>query len=213
MTEKSTKERILDEAEHLFALKGYHNTSLREITGKAVANLAAVNYHFGSKENLLDAVIKRRLNHLDRQRLGQLEDITAVAQKDKRLPRVDDILRAFIEPTIRSLTPEAESRDFITIISRAHTDPDGTIRHLFLQKLRPTFEAFLRALSEALPQLPVNTVHCRFLFAIGAMAHTIMRAGHSEFFTHLPVDDAQNVDVLSLTEELIAFASRGMGGA
>ena len=57
MSQPDTKERILDAAERLFAREGFHNTSLRAITGEADVNLAAVNYHFGSKEALLDAVI------------------------------------------------------------------------------------------------------------------------------------------------------------
>jgi AcrR family transcriptional regulator len=74
---KNTKERLIDSAEHLFAQNGYHNTSLRAITTKAEANLAAVNYHFGSKEALITAVLERRLlplNDLRRQRLAALRE-------------------------------------------------------------------------------------------------------------------------------------------
>ena len=56
-----TKQKLLDVAEHLFAVRGYHNTSLRMITAAAEVNLAAVNYHFGGKEGLLAAVFSRRL--------------------------------------------------------------------------------------------------------------------------------------------------------
>ena len=73
MSQPDTKQRILNAGEHLFARDGYHLTSLRSITTEAKVNLAAVNYHFGSKESLLEAVIERRLDPLNKIRQGQLE--------------------------------------------------------------------------------------------------------------------------------------------
>ena len=77
MPPPDTKQRILDVAEHFFAIHGYNRTSLRRITTAAKVNLAAVNYHFGSKQALLEAVIERRLiplNHLRGQRLDAVEE-------------------------------------------------------------------------------------------------------------------------------------------
>src|SRR5437764_6402442 len=68
----ATKERILDVAEALFMEHGYEATSLRAITTAAEVNLAAVNYHFGSKEELFQAVLTRRLDPMNQQRLELL---------------------------------------------------------------------------------------------------------------------------------------------
>ncbi len=59
----TTKEKILDVAEGLFAEYGFNDTSLRTITGKANVNLASVNYHFGDKKTLVRAVLDRYLKH------------------------------------------------------------------------------------------------------------------------------------------------------
>ena len=71
MAQSETVERILDAAEQLFAEKGFAETSLRLITSKAGVNLAAVNYHFGSKEELFEAVLTRRLDPMNQQRLAR----------------------------------------------------------------------------------------------------------------------------------------------
>jgi len=86
MSLSDTKERILDSAEYFFARKGFHNTSLRAITGRAGVNLAAVNYHFGSKEALLEAVFERRLVPLNRVRRQNLEVVRETARKEGRTP-------------------------------------------------------------------------------------------------------------------------------
>ena len=87
MNRGDTKTRILDAAENLFAARGYHNTSLREITKEAGVNLAAVNYHFGSKEALLRAVIKRRLVPLNQVRTRRLHEVREKARREKRRPK------------------------------------------------------------------------------------------------------------------------------
>ena len=74
-----TKDRILDTAERLFADKGYPATSLRDITNEAGVNLAAVNYHFGSKEALLSAVLDRRIGPVNEKRLELLDAAEAQA--------------------------------------------------------------------------------------------------------------------------------------
>ena len=68
----STKDRILGAAEELFAQFGFAGTSLRQVTSRADVNIAAVNYHFGSKENLVNEVFRRRMDEMSAQRLSQL---------------------------------------------------------------------------------------------------------------------------------------------
>src|ERR1700743_947942 len=95
MSEKlDTKTRILDAAEKLFGLKGFEATSLRDITAEADVNLAAVNYHFQSKESLIDAVIARRLEPVNRPRL----ELLAAAGPN---PTVEQIVEAFVGPVVQ----------------------------------------------------------------------------------------------------------------
>ncbi|HDJ28265.1 MAG TPA: TetR/AcrR family transcriptional regulator, partial [Proteobacteria bacterium] len=100
MAEKNTKQCILDAAERLFALHGYHHTSLRKITGEANVNLAAVNYHFGSKEALLKAIFEYHLTPLNQTRQENLKAVREQALQQGKIPQVADIIRAFIEPTL-----------------------------------------------------------------------------------------------------------------
>ena len=72
-THFSTKERILGAAEELFAQHGFAGTSLRQVTSRADVNIAAVNYHFGSKENLVNEVFRRRMDDMSRERLAALQ--------------------------------------------------------------------------------------------------------------------------------------------
>ncbi|MFO7982053.1 MAG: TetR family transcriptional regulator, partial [Desulfuromonadales bacterium] len=99
MSQQDTKERILDAAEGLFAREGFHGTSLRAITTRAAVNLAAVNYHFGSKDTLIEAVFERRLTPLNRLRLQRLDEVKKRAERSGGKPETRDVLAAFIEPT------------------------------------------------------------------------------------------------------------------
>ena len=87
---KGTKDRILDAAETRFAEHGFHGTSMRSVTSGANANLAAVHYHFGSKEALLEAVLSRRLEPINRLRIEMLDRLEAGPD-----PEVHELLREF----------------------------------------------------------------------------------------------------------------------
>ena len=91
---KDTKERLLDAAETLFGDRGVAAVSVRDITAAAGANIAAVNYHFGSKDGLLQAVINRRMEPLNAERL-RLLDLVESAAGDAP-PTVEGVLHAFV---------------------------------------------------------------------------------------------------------------------
>ena len=88
-----TRERILEAAESLFAERGFDSVSLRDITGAAGANVAAVNYHFGSKDNLIDAVIERHATPINQARIAHLD---AAESRHSRGVPVEEILQAFL---------------------------------------------------------------------------------------------------------------------
>jgi AcrR family transcriptional regulator len=94
-THFSTKDRILAAAEELFAQHGFAGTSLRQVTSRADVNIAAVNYHFGSKENLVNEVFRRRMDEMTQQRLERLE--AAVREHPGEL---GPVLAAFVEPAL-----------------------------------------------------------------------------------------------------------------
>ena len=174
MSQLDTKTRILNAAEQLFAREGFHNTSMRAITGEAGVNLAAVNYHFGSKEALLQAVFERRLLPLNRERTILLQRVLKDAEQSEEPPSVDNIMRAFIEPTLAFLAADPGNRAFITLIGRSMVELDSTIRDCFIQLIESIFQLMFDGLQKALPNMPTETLLLRLQFAMGAMAHTMM---------------------------------------
>ena len=167
-----TKTRILDVAEGLFADDGFAATSLRDITTEAGVNLAAVNYHFGTKEALLSAVFDRRLGPINERRLEALEAVEARAKGGR--PDLDGILRAFLLPPFAKMQEWGESGSkFIQLTGRTHSETNAQSHAAFLKPFEGVVERFGRALQRALPELGREELSWRLHFVIGAMAHTM----------------------------------------
>lgn len=200
-----TKQLILDTAEALFARNGYPGTTMRDITGKAGVNLAAINYHFGTKQALLESVIKRRLLPLNQIRRERLEEIRRNARKSRQEPEVEAVLRAFLEPTLRFTEEGPGSRSFIAIIGRAMSDPDDTVRKIFHKHIKAIFDLFFEMMSAALPSLSKDVLFWRVHFALGSMQFTmrICGAGLKELIHH-------NTDTETLIEYLVEFILKGV---
>ncbi len=179
MAQHSTKIRLLNAAEQLFAREGFHNTSLRSLASLAEANLAATNYHFGSKEALLKAVIERRLLPLNQIRETEIEKVLSQARESNIPPTADALLRAFIEPTLEFRNSSSGARDFISLIGRSLNEPDETVRNCFLSLILPIFQVLLEGLREALPQLPQKILLTRLEFIMGTMSHVMCMSSHS----------------------------------
>jgi AcrR family transcriptional regulator len=205
--ELDTKQRLLDAAERLFAQHGFHPTSLRAITAAAGANLAAVNYHFRSKEGLMAAVIDRRLGPLNAERLRRLEAVLEGAARDGRPPSSRALLQSFMEPSLRFRQGGEEHRHFIALIGRVVNEADEGIRRLFFQRMQPVFERLLPALRQALPGVDGEVLFWRLHFAIGAMAHTMFMADKRP---PLPGQVDPEVDADRLLALLLPFVTAGM---
>jgi len=207
MSQADTKERILDAAERLFAAEGFHNASLRTITGEAGANLAAVNYHFGSKEALLEAVFERRLVPLNHLRREKLVEVREAARSNGHQPQTVEVLRAFVEPTLLFRDSGAGADAFVRMVGRALAEPDDTLRNIFMRHMEPIFFLLYDTLADALPQLTPADLFWRLHFALGAVSHTLCIAGR---FKVLPPGVTPPWDAASLTSLLLDFITAGM---
>jgi AcrR family transcriptional regulator len=165
----NTKARILDAAERLFARDGFEATSLRAITAEARVNLAAVNYHFQSKDSLVEAVIGRRMGPLNAQRLALLDQYEAEAGSAP--VSLDKILDAFLRPIVEMVGSHAH--EFVPLIGRLYTEPGDFSARLYKQQFEHMRQRFFPALGRALPDLPADELSWRVHFAIGALAHTM----------------------------------------
>ncbi len=167
MPSETTKERVLDAAERLFAEQGYAGTSLRAVTGAADVNLAAVNYHFGGKLKLFKAVFERRVGDINRERLRLLGEAEAAAGTAG--PDLDTILQALFGPVLRMYQANDEGyARFGQLVGRAHSAAGEhvlAIQGVFQEVQDRFFPAFLRALPHLQPADLIWRVH----FLIGSM--------------------------------------------
>ncbi|WP_432822935.1 TetR/AcrR family transcriptional regulator [Trichloromonas sp.] len=207
MSQPDTKGRILDVAEELFARQGFHATSLRAITGAAEVNLAAVNYHYGSKEALLDAVFERRLTPLNFERRARLDAVQALAAFEGRPPRAEELLRALIEPTLRLYETGPGAGSFILLVGRALSGSDELVRKIFLQHMGAVFTLLLDLLGQALPQLPKQQLFWRLQFSLGATGHALRWAGGG---MELPGGVSPPASVEELIDMVVGFTAAGM---
>jgi len=208
MTFSSTRERILDCAERLFSEKGISGTSLRALTRAADVNLAAVHYHFGSKEGLLDAVVERRAEPVNRERLAELADLERDGQ-----PEVEAILRAFLAPGVRSVRAQPEMGERLTrLIARIEAQPPDVVEAIFRKHFGEIGKHFVEALQRALPDLPKEVVSDRFRFAAGCLSYLF--SGNFDLDVipnhppHAQTDDDKIRDVILF----IAAGLRGRAG-
>jgi AcrR family transcriptional regulator len=159
-----TKERILNQAERLFAEQGYSATSLRSVIAAAGVNLAAVHYHFHSKEALLDAVVMRRVEPMNRERLALLEEYERAAGGEP--PTLEAVLTALLAPPVR-LTRQPGFAMFAKLMGRLYLEGDVPLVHKYFGAI---FKRFMAAIRRILPDLPENEFLWRAYFAQGVMA-------------------------------------------
>ncbi len=198
----STKHRILDAAERLFATHGFAETSLRAITAEAGVNLAAVNYHFQSKDALIQAVIARRIGPLNQARIARLDAVEAATPNGPLA--LEDVLRSFVEPTVRMIRSEP---GFAALFARLFFEPGEVFGKIFREQIVYVKTRFHGALRRALPDIPDSEMIWRIFFAIGAMAHTVSGEQHLQCASDGQCDTS---DLDAVIDRLIAFTAAGL---
>lgn len=204
MSTAETRERILDAAERLFPVHGVDGTSVRHITAEAQVNVAAVNYHFGSKEALVRAVFKRRLDPISEERLRLLNESEARAGGH---PPLEEIVEAFIAPALRLRgEPEHGGENFCMLMGQLFSE-SSKWKQLIFAEFGPAMHRFRAALALALPDLPEPELWWRIHFLLGAMVHTL-RGG--EALVHLSQGQCDPADVEGTIRRLSVFLAAGL---
>jgi len=189
-----TKTRILDAAEKLFGKNGFDGTSLRDITAEAQVNLAAVNYHFQSKESLIDAVLSRRLAPVNAKRLEKLEAAGPNAS-------VEQIVEAFVAPVL-----ELEMPNVVPLIGRVFSNPALFAARVFQKELAPVARRFDEALAAAVPSLTAEERFWRLHFMAGAMTHLMALWDILPLMTSLAIQPIQRQ---ALVQRMVRFMAAG----
>jgi len=200
-----TKERILDAAEALFAELGFAPTSMRNITGTAGVNLAAVNYHFGSKEELIKAVFTRRLAPLNAERIRRLE----LLKQGEQPPTLEQLLEAFIAPALELSQEHGGVGDrFVRLVGRSYTEHNEALRDHMHQINRELVTRFKAAFAEALPHLPKQELSWRLHFLVGAVSYTMAGPDLVRLMAGAQISDSGNAK--ALLSRLIPFLAEGL---
>ena len=204
-----TKDRILDSAELLFAQHGFAATSLRAITDHASVNLASVNYHFQSKDALVQAVLMRRLNPVNQRRTDLLQAL--LNRSPGHLPVVEEILEAFYRPVVEEvMKSQREGRPIMPLIGRIFIEPGELVAGQVRAMMSQVVSSFLDALQLALPGTPSAVLFWRLQFAVGLMSHTF---GAAPLIEGLARGRIRINDTEEILRQMIAFAAGGMRGA
>jgi AcrR family transcriptional regulator len=186
-TSADTKTRILDAAEQLFTEHGFEATSLRSLTSAASVNLAAVNYHFGSKEELFQAVLTRRLDPMNQERIELLEKL----ERDSggRAISVEKILSAMLIPALRLARDERRGgKNFLRVLGRAYADPAPFIRHFLSAQYVEMIGRYKEAFLKALPHLSRQELTWRLHFVMGALSYTLAGTDALRLFAQVTPD-------------------------
>jgi AcrR family transcriptional regulator len=191
----ATKDRILDAAESLFMEHGFEATSLRSITAAAEVNLAAVNYHFGSKEELFQAVLTRRLDPMNQERLDLL---TALERDAAPAPiSCEQILSAMFVPALKlARDRERGGKNFLRLLGRAYADPAPFIRHFLSGQYAVMIARFKSAFAQALPELPPKELSWRLHFIMGALSYTLAGTDALKLIAELTPAESGNDEML-----------------
>jgi len=205
-----TRERILDAAERLFMAHGYEGTSMRQITGEAGVNLAAVNYHFGSKESLMQEVFRRRLDWLNEERMRVLDEAEAVADGKPLKPSF--IVDGFFGTLLRMADDEVHGgKTFLRLLGRTLTDPSEFIRTFLADEYNHVVERYKVALFKALPDVPKAEIVWRFHFMLGATSYAIAGTDALRVITDWQIEESDLTDRQDrLLPRLMSFLLGGL---
>lgn len=203
----TTEERLLAAAERRFAERGFAATSVRDITTEAGTSVAAINYHFGSKENLYRELFVRRLGAMREQRLGAIRQVVAAAERAGTAIDPARLLRAFADAFLEPVADPERGRDLVKLLTREFVDRNLPPEVFCDEMIRPVETAFAEALRRAVPGLgrpeAVRTVH----FFVAQLMYVVDLAS---LVGTLDTRHALGSPFSSLADEIVRFTTAGL---
>lgn len=199
-----TRERILDAAERLFARRGFHGVSIRDITGEAGVDVALANYHFGSKQGLLESVFSRRAEDLNAERLARLDALLGTNRR--RAPTLEEIIDAFTHPLLdRSSRGSPGWKSYFALIAEVNNSPEfGGV--LMTRTFDQVVQRFIQAIRRALPGCDERDLYWAYHFLSGALTLTFAETGRID---KLSGGVCRSNDLDSVHERLVPFCAAG----
>jgi AcrR family transcriptional regulator len=197
-----TKEQLITVAERLFAERGFAGTTLRNVVSEAGVNLAAVSYHFGSKEELFRAVVCRFAHPVTEKELRLLSEL----QAGPKLPSVEDILTVVLKPSLEILTQDQDNQLMhAQFMGRCRTEPKP-IQRIANEEFAVVTEACLDLLQRVLPDQSRSQLYWKFDLVIASLIRVLTEAGQP----HSLLKSNRPEDIQATTQQLVQFLSPGM---
>ncbi len=203
---QATRTRIINTAERLFGEQGFQRTSLRQVTDEAGVNLAAVNYHFGSKENLYRAVLIRHVQPLNEERMKLLTQAEQLSG-EQPVP-VRSVLETFIRPLLRrAMDGSAKGLSLLKLIGRDMAAPQPFMIAETAEESELLLRRYTTILAQTLPGLPPPELFWRMQFAVGGILHA---AAHQRDFERASGGLYQDNDRECRLRRLVDFCAAGL---
>ncbi|MBW8811533.1 MAG: TetR family transcriptional regulator, partial [Lysobacter sp.] len=190
----------LGAAEELFAQFGFTGTSLRQVTSRADVNIAAVNYHFGSKENLVNEVFRRRMDEMTEQRMSALK-----AAVQAHPGELEPILAAFVQPALALAQDRNGGGAFVRVIARAYAEKNDSLRKFLSDHYGHVLREFAKAIAVAVPGLSKEELYWRLDFLAGSLTYAMADFG----LIKRPAGVTEAAHRERAARELIRFAAAG----
>lgn len=205
--ETDTRERILHAANRLFAERGFDGATLRDITEAARANLAAVNYYFRSKDELIKSTLESALKPIVAARLAALEACER-AHPD-RLPPLESLADALVRPMAE--LSSGENRDRLLLLLQVRTIAQAATNSVVVDYFRPLHERFIDLLQKVLPHLSRAELALRYDCARGATLQILVDLAPAAQLVVSPSERAATIDRHEwLIAGLVRFVSAGL---
>ena len=198
-TDKSapdTQGKILDAAEYLFVEQGYAGTSLRAIAARAGVNLAATNYHFGSKKGLFASVCHRCVQPINKERLFLLRQLT----ESERPLTIRSVLETFFSPLVKAVY---KSHQVPALIGRIYAEPESLTKPIVEQEFGEIAARYQLAIAAVFPDVPAEELSWRFHFMVGSMLHLI------QFNAPLGTESSRSTFISGI-DRMIDYAEAGL---
>jgi AcrR family transcriptional regulator len=200
----STKERLLNAAEKLFAVDGFSAVTVRQIAKEAEADISLVYYHFQSKRNLFESVLMRRAKYINDLRLNELEKIEQRHPNDN--PTVEEIIYAFVYPLLQKLHEDHDEwKHYFALIAMVNNSPNWG-GEMMTKYFDPLVHRFLKAIQKALPNCDEADLFWSYHFLSGALTLTFAETGRID---NLSDGVCKSSDMKSIIERMPKFLAAG----
>lgn len=207
--ETDVKAKMLTAAEAVFAEKGHDKASLRELTSLAGVNLAAVNYHFGSKDDLVGAVFERLSSRVNRARVQDLDAYIKERAQAKAAPQLEAIVSIFIKPYLEGDIVH-QGALLARLILQHRLSPSDLTKRIIRKHFDPMAKKFIAALSSACPGVDAAEMYWRYMFMVSAVVLTITDSSKDSRINRLSGGSVDGSETAFLRASLLRFLCGGV---